>query len=98
MSSVPARALEAERRRSVAGRSRDFSDIRAGLSTLFFTEMWERFSYYGMRAMLILFMTAPHRPASGSASTSASPGAIYGLYTSMVHMTTSAGRLDRQIA
>ena len=29
-----------------------------GLNTLFFTEMWERFSYYGMRALLILFMTA----------------------------------------
>ena len=29
-----------------------------GLATLFFTEMWERFSYYGMRALLILFMTA----------------------------------------
>ena len=28
-----------------------------GLATLFFTEMWERFSYYGMRAILILFMT-----------------------------------------
>ena len=30
-----------------------------GLATLFFTELWERFSYYGMRALLILFMTAP---------------------------------------
>ena len=30
-----------------------------GLSTLFFTEMWERFSYYGMRALLPLYMTAP---------------------------------------
>ena len=30
-----------------------------GLSTLFFTEMWERFSYYGMRALLLLYMTAP---------------------------------------
>ena len=29
-----------------------------GLSTLFFTEMWERFSYYGMRGFLILYMTA----------------------------------------
>ena len=29
-----------------------------GLATLFFTEMWERFAYYGMRAILILFMTA----------------------------------------
>jgi len=30
-----------------------------GLSTLFFTEMWERFSYYGMRAFLMLYMVAP---------------------------------------
>lgn len=29
-----------------------------GLATLFMTEMWERFSYYGMRAMLVLFMVA----------------------------------------
>jgi POT family proton-dependent oligopeptide transporter len=29
-----------------------------GLSTLFFTEMWERFSYYGMRALLVLYMVA----------------------------------------
>ena len=32
-----------------------------GLATLFFTEMWERFSYYGMRALLVLFMTAARR-------------------------------------
>ena len=31
----------------------------SGLSTLFFTEMWERFSYYGMRAFLILYMVTP---------------------------------------
>ena len=30
-----------------------------GLATLFFTEMWERYSYYGTRALLILFMIAP---------------------------------------
>ena len=30
-----------------------------GLFILFFTEMWERFSYYGMRALLVLFLTAP---------------------------------------
>jgi POT family proton-dependent oligopeptide transporter len=30
----------------------------AGLFVLFFTEMWERFSYYGMRALLVLFLTA----------------------------------------
>jgi POT family proton-dependent oligopeptide transporter len=31
----------------------------AGLVTLFFTELWERFSYYGMRALLVLYMVAP---------------------------------------
>jgi proton-dependent oligopeptide transporter, POT family len=61
-----------------------------GLSTLFFTEMWERFSYYGMRALLILFMTAPIA-SGGLAFDTASAGAIYGLYTSMVYMTTLPG-------
>src|SRR5262249_23168309 len=61
-----------------------------GLSTLFFTEMWERFSYYGMRALLILFMTAP-AAAGGLAFDTAVAGAIYGLYTSMVYMTTLPG-------
>jgi proton-dependent oligopeptide transporter, POT family len=61
-----------------------------GLSTLFFTEMWERFSYYGMRALLILFMTAP-AATGGLAMDTGSAGAIYGLYTSMVYMTTLPG-------
>src|SRR5688572_417528 len=61
-----------------------------GLSTLFFTEMWERFSYYGMRALLILFMTAA--PASGGLGFDAvTAGAIYGLYTSMVYLATLPG-------
>jgi len=63
-----------------------------GLSTLFLTEVWERFSYYGMRALLVLFMTA--------AVTGANPGlgfdvrtstAIYGLYTSMVYLLALPG-------
>src|ERR671910_444427 len=61
-----------------------------GLSTLFFTEMWERFSYYGMRALLILFMTAP-LATGGLEFDTATAGAIYGLYTSMVYMTTLPG-------
>ncbi|HJT67709.1 MAG TPA: hypothetical protein VJ749_14715, partial [Pyrinomonadaceae bacterium] len=38
-------------------RERTFFGHPRGLSTLFFTEMWERFSYYGMRAILTLYMT-----------------------------------------
>jgi POT family proton-dependent oligopeptide transporter len=61
-----------------------------GLSTLFFTEMWERFSYYGMRALLILFMTAPVA-AGGLGFDTAVAGAIYGLYTSSVYMACLPG-------
>jgi POT family proton-dependent oligopeptide transporter len=69
---------------------RSFFGHPKGLSTLFFTEMWERFSYYGMRALLILFMTAP--VASGGLGFDTAPaGAIYGLYTSMVYMTSLPG-------
>ena len=69
---------------------RGFFGHPRGLSTLFFTEMWERFSYYGMRALLILFMTAP-LAAGGLGFDTARGGAIYGLYTSMVYMTTLPG-------
>ncbi|MFV0476917.1 MAG: peptide MFS transporter [Parahaliea sp.] len=55
-----------------------------GLSTLFFTEMWERMSYYGMRALLVLFMTASLQEA-GLAFTIATATAIYGLYTGSVY-------------
>jgi len=69
---------------------RSFFGHPRGLSTLFFTEMWERFSFYGMRALLILFMTAA--PAAGGLGFDAvTAGAIYGLYTSMVYMMTLPG-------
>src|SRR5262245_8067130 len=61
-----------------------------GLSTLFFTEMWERFSYYGMRALLILCMPAPVA-AGGLGFDTGVAGAVYGLYTSMVYMTSLPG-------
>jgi POT family proton-dependent oligopeptide transporter len=54
-----------------------------GLSTLFFTEMWERFSYYGMRAFLILYMTAPVT-AGGLGFADDRASYIYGLYTGSV--------------
>ena len=56
----------------------------AGLSTLFFTEMWERMSYYGMRALLVLFMTLSIQEG-GLGITVASATAIYGLYTGAVY-------------
>ncbi|HYP06754.1 MAG TPA: peptide MFS transporter [Bryobacteraceae bacterium] len=62
----------------------------SGLSTLFFTEMWERFSYYGMRALLILFMTAAVTEGGLGMST-ADAGVIYGLVTAMVYMAALPG-------
>ncbi len=62
-----------------------------GLSALFFTEMWERFSYYGMRALLLLFMTAPMCRSGGLGFSTAVGGPIYGLYTSMVYMMALPG-------
>ena len=63
-----------------------------GLATLFFTEMWERFSYYGMRAFLILFMVASVDGANpGLGFGEGTSGAMYGLYTSMVYLCTLPG-------
>ena len=63
-----------------------------GLATLFFTEMWERFSYYGMRALLILFMTAAVTGDNpGMGLTDGSAAAIYGLYTSLVYLLSLPG-------
>lgn len=56
-----------------------------GLFTAFMTEMWERFSYYGIRALLILFMTAAVSEG-GLGLPAAEAGAIYGLYTGAVYL------------
>ncbi|HTC34096.1 MAG TPA: peptide MFS transporter [Bryobacteraceae bacterium] len=61
-----------------------------GLATLFFTEMWERFSYYGMRAILILFMTASVANG-GLGFPVVKAGAIYGFYTAMVYLLSLPG-------
>src|SRR5207245_4624035 len=52
--------------------------------------MWDRFSYYGMRALLILFMTAPVA-SGGLGFNTALAGAVYGLYTSMVYLMSLPG-------
>jgi POT family proton-dependent oligopeptide transporter len=61
-----------------------------GLATLFFTEFWERFSFYGMRAILILFMTAP-LALGGLGFDTAKAGVVYGTYTSLVYLTALPG-------
>jgi POT family proton-dependent oligopeptide transporter len=70
---------------SVQTKTKDFLGHPGGLTTLFLTEMWERMSYYGMRAMLVLFMTASIQEG-GLAITVASATAIYGLYTGSVYL------------
>lgn len=71
---------------------KEFFGHPAGLYILFFTEMWERFSYYGMRAILVLYIT--------SAATGANPGlgwekgdalALYGWYTMLVYVMSIPG-------
>ena len=61
-----------------------------GLKTLFFTEMWERMSYYGMRGILVLFMTASISNG-GLDFSNASASAIYGIYAAAVYLATLPG-------
>ncbi|HWV99236.1 MAG TPA: peptide MFS transporter [Candidatus Acidoferrum sp.] len=61
-----------------------------GLYTLFFTEMWERFSYYGMRALLVLFMVEGIK-AGGLGLTDEVATSIYGLYTAGVYLAALPG-------
>jgi proton-dependent oligopeptide transporter, POT family len=61
-----------------------------GLSTLFFTEMWERFSYYGIRPLLILFMTAA-LTSGGFAYDRQTAAAIVGIYAAGVYLAALPG-------
>jgi len=61
-----------------------------GLSTLFFTEMWERFSYYGMRGILLLFLVATVQNG-GFGLTDRTGAAIYGLYVGFVYLMALPG-------
>lgn len=69
---------------------RSFFGHPAGLSTLFFTEMWERFSYYGMRAILFLYMTTAI--AQGGLGWDAKfAGPIFGLYAASIYFLPLIG-------
>ena len=66
----------------------------SGLFIMFFTEMWERFSFYGMRVLLIQFLTAKvifGSPYSGWEWTAEQAGALYGTYVMMLYLTPILG-------
>jgi len=74
---------------------RDTSGIAGhprALTTLFFTELWERFSYYGMRAILVLYMVAP-LAQGGLGFDTKHATSIYGTYTMSVYLTALPGGL-----
>jgi len=71
-------------------RDRSFFGHPRGLSTLFFTEMWERFSFYGIRPLLVLFMTAALTQGGfGFDRTTAS--SIVGIYAACVYLASLPG-------
>ncbi|WP_064092408.1 peptide MFS transporter [Rossellomorea aquimaris] len=61
-----------------------------GLYLLFFTELWERYSYYGMRALLVLYLTTAYI-SGGLGVDSAKALSIYGMYTGSVYFTPIIG-------
>jgi POT family proton-dependent oligopeptide transporter len=63
-----------------------------GLYVLFFTEMWERFSYYGMRAILVLYLVAQTQSEnSGLGWTNGEALSLYGWYTMLVYVASIPG-------
>lgn len=62
----------------------------AGLFVLFFTEMWERFSFYGMRSLLILFLTSSLAD-NGWAWTRENASSLFGSYVGLVYLSTMLG-------
>jgi POT family proton-dependent oligopeptide transporter len=92
ISSPPEVAVAVDLPADVDAEPRGFGGHPKGLGPLFFTELWERFSYYGMRAILILFMTAT--PAQGGLGFGVKDAAsIYGTYTMAVYLTALPGGL-----
>ncbi|HET9371826.1 MAG TPA: peptide MFS transporter, partial [Vicinamibacterales bacterium] len=73
-----------------AAQDRSFFGHPGGLSTLFFTEMWERFSYYGIRPLLVLFMTAALLDG-GFGFTRETASAIVGIYAACVYLASLPG-------
>ena len=73
-----------------ASMDRGFFGHPRGLSTLFFTEMWERFSYYGLRPLLVLFMSAALLQG-GFGMDRSQASAIVGIYAASVYLASLPG-------
>lgn len=95
-SSLTKGTAEQEKTSPAAG-GKTFLGHPLGLAPLFLTEMWERFSYYGMRALLVLYLIAggpdakPGSQGGGLAMPEASSYAIYGVYAGMVYLLAMPG-------
>ena len=85
INSAPPRVKEGARESIFAGHPK-------GLGPLFVTELWERFSYYGMRSILILYMTSP-ATLGGLGFADKDASSLYGTYTMWVYLTALPGGL-----
>jgi POT family proton-dependent oligopeptide transporter len=75
---------------SPTGSAPTFLGHPRGLATLFMTEMWERFSFYGMRALLVLYMAA-EVSKGGLGMDAATAAAVYSVYNAMVYLLALPG-------
>jgi POT family proton-dependent oligopeptide transporter len=85
---------------SIQAHQKELFGHPVGLYVLFFTEMWERFSYYGMRAILVLYLVRSSEAISDMGVVNLNPGlgwervdalALYGWYTMMVYVMSVPG-------
>ncbi|HEX6047284.1 MAG TPA: peptide MFS transporter [Pyrinomonadaceae bacterium] len=83
-------SIDEAARPASAAEDRSFFGHPRGLSTLFFTEMWERFSYYGIRPLLILFMAAAVSQG-GFGIERSQASAIVGIYAASVYLASLPG-------
>ncbi|MFI1972921.1 MFS transporter [Streptomyces cinnamoneus] len=95
-SSLTKDAAEREKTSPAVGGKTFFGHPR-GLAPLFMTEMWERFSYYGMRALLVIYLIAggpdakPGSQGGGLGMSEANAVAIYSVYVAMVYLLAMPG-------
>src|SRR6185503_5479174 len=86
-------AITAPTQATARTRESIFAGHPAGLGPLFFTEFWERFSYYGMRAILIFYLTAPAVEGGLGYDTKFASSSVWGNYVMAVYLTALPGGL-----